>query len=114
MKKLLLTISLTLLGINLFIGLIFPTYNWFNVPLSSLVLINNAVLLYLSSDKRHSDAYRISLSFIYSFINVVLFIAAQSSPAAVFNNWILMAMIAVSVCQWLLIALIRYMNRHAE
>lgn len=92
MKKLLIVIALLILSVNFLIRLVFPSYGSFNVCLNSATIIIHTVLLLLVWRISLKDAFRISLSFIFSSISLVMFICGFFVSSQIEGNVSLIAM----------------------
>lgn len=111
MKKLVLVSVAVLLVLNLMAKIILPGYEWFNFGLSSLVLCNNALLLYALSYDKIADAFKVAMIFIYPFIGFIVFVLSQFSIPSFKNNVILLLIIMASGFEWLGLVLLRVISK---
>lgn len=111
MKRMILISTAVLLGLNLIVKLILSHYAWFNLGLSSLVLCNNALLLYALSTPKIADGFRVAGSFIYSFIGGLLFVISMFSKQTIVDNWLVLVVIVAFGLQWLVYVLLRVVSK---
>lgn len=103
MKKIIILITAVLIALNLIAKLIITDYDWFHLILSSLVLVSNAILLFTISSMNIADGFRVSLSFVFSFVCTALFILSQFSINVIENNWIVLSIVIVTGLEWLVL-----------
>lgn len=103
MKKGLYVFGTILLIANILIGLIATSYETFNWILSSVVIIATIVLLGWLSSSSLKDAFKISLSFLFSFLGLVEYILAIVAPSQFADNWYLIVIIGLIVIESLFV-----------
>lgn len=103
MKKGLYVFGAILLIANVLIGLIATSYETFNWILSSVVIIATIVLLGWLSASSLKDAFKISLSFLFSFLGLVEYILAIVAPSQFADNWYLIVIIGLIVIESLFV-----------
>lgn len=101
-----------LLGLNLIAKLIIVDYGWFNLLVSSLVLCNSAIILYVLFNPNIADGFRVSMSVVYTFINTFLFILSQFCNQSVAHNIVLVAIIMIVGLEWIVYVLIKRVALH--
>jgi hypothetical protein len=111
MKKIIIISTIILIVLNVIAKLIITNYDWFNLVLSSLVLVSNAILLYALSNPKIADGFRVAMSFIYSFVGALLFILSQFSIIPMQDNWIILVIIVVTGFEWMLLVLFRVVSK---
>ena len=103
MKKGLYVFGAILFVAKVLIGLIATSYETFNWVLSSVVIIATIVLLSWLSSSSLKDAFKISLSFLFSFLGLVEYILAIVAPSQFADNWYLIVIIGLIVIESLFI-----------
>ncbi|MCR4827742.1 MAG: hypothetical protein K5882_12460 [Bacteroidales bacterium] len=103
MKKGLYVFGAILFVANVLIGLIATSYETFNWVLSSVVIIATIVLLGWLSSSSLKDAFKISLSFLFSFLGLVEYILAIVAPSQFADNWYLIVIIGLIVIESLFV-----------
>ena len=112
MKKLLLITGACCILLNLIAGLIFQKYLFFNNVLVSISIISTITLIYFLQNKNNSDAYRITLTFIFGFLGVIKLCLSLYAPCSLLNNIFIFGIIGIIAVEALLLFLIQYMSRH--
>lgn len=70
-------------------------------------------MMYILSNKKNADAYRIAMSFVYSFFGLVkIFISFYSKPTFA-DNFSIIWVLGIIFVEIILLFLIGYMNKHA-
>lgn len=104
MKTVLLFTSAVLLTLNLLFGLILSSYNWFNVAVSSSVIIITVILSLLANGITIKDGFKVSLLILYSVIGIIQYLLAVFMPSVFTDNWCLIAIIVLLGVDILLLA----------
>lgn len=107
MKRFILASYAILMLVNLLAKLIFSYYHWFNFGLSSLILLNTALVLYMLASRKIPDGFRVSLSLVFAVIGFVMFILAQFSPIVLRDNWIIFLLTVTCAIIWGVYLLVR-------
>lgn len=97
MKNLTIIIALLVLFVNFLAKCIFPSYDGFNMCLNSVTIIIHTILITLLGYIKLKDAFRISLSFIFSTISLAMFVWGFFVSTQIENNISLFAMVFVVV-----------------
>ncbi len=93
MKRIIILSSSVLLVANILLGLILSFYGGCNVVLSSLVIIGTGLLLYLIQTIKLKDAYKVSLTFLFTIAGCLELILSLISPNRFIDNWWLIIVI---------------------
>lgn len=101
--------SLVLL-LNIVCGVIFPQYNVWNVVMTSVVIISNAVLILVALSILN-DAFKISISFIFSFFCIVESILSVLSPQQVELNFYILGICLLLIFQLILLICAKFTQR---
>ncbi len=112
MKKGLLIFGIILLISNILIGLIVSSYETFNVCLTSVVIIATTFLLEWLSSSNLKDAFKISLTVLFSFLGLVEFVLGLIAPAQFKNNWYLVVIIVLIIIESLFVISSSLASKH--
>lgn len=77
-------------------------------------LLSSGFLFYFISNKSNSDAYRISMFFIYSFLGLLKVIVSFTVNNIMAYNISVLAISGIVLLEIILFQIIRYMNKHAN
>lgn len=89
MKNIFIYIGGILLLLNTVSGLVLKNYNTTNWISNDLIILVNSILLSLASKSKIRDAFKISFSFILSFLGFIQFILGLFISDQVENNFLL-------------------------
>ena len=89
-------ITALLILLNAICGLVLPQYESINIVLSSAVIILNAGLISVAS-RILNDAFKISLSFLFSFLCLIECVLAVLSPQEVESNYYIIGICAIFI-----------------
>ena len=95
MKKAIVLPSAILIIVNVLLGLILSQYSWFNVVMSSVIILLSAVLIHFLYSSNIKSAFKISLTTLFIFNEIVAAILGILSPASFKDNWYLIVVIAL-------------------
>ena len=112
MKKGLLIFGIILLISNILIGLIASSYETFNVCLTSVVIIATTLLLGWLSSSNLKDAFKISLTVLFSFLGLVEFVLGLIAPSQFENNWYLVVIIVLIIIESLFVISSSLASKH--
>jgi len=112
MKKLLLVGGLSLIFLNIITGLIFSGYDTFNNILVNVSILSSISVTYFLYSKTNADAFRIVLTFGYSFSGLIKIGLSFFSKNTFENNLLVLALIVIIVFELLTLLLIQYMSKH--
>ena len=112
MKKGLLIFGIILLISNILIGLIVSSYETFNVCLTSVVIIATTLLLGWLSSSNLKDAFKISLTVLFSFLGLVEFVLGFVAPSQFENNWYLVVIIVLMIIESLFVISSSMASKH--
>lgn len=111
MKRLIFSISLLFLCLNILFGLILTEYQTFNVCVNSGVIMINTALLLALEKLKPKDAFSISLSVFIIILGFIQFILGLVSPPSFVDNWHLITMIIITVFEIILMTMSKYVTR---
>lgn len=95
MKKAIFITSAILLALNLIVGLVLSSYDWFNVAVSSGVIILTVFLCLIADRATIKDGFKVSLLVLFFIIGLIQYILAVFMPSAFTDNWIFIAIIVL-------------------
>lgn len=93
MKKAIIITSAILLALNFIVGLVLSSYDWFNVTVSSGVIILTVFLCLLADRTTIKDGFKVSLLVLFSIIGLIQYVLAVFMPSAFTDNWIFIAIV---------------------
>ena len=99
MKKVILLSSVALLLVNILVGLLLSAYDTFNVIATSIIILLTAGLLYATTVIQLKDAFRVSLSIIFAFVGLVLYLLLLFAPHHIQDNWAIIAAILLIITE---------------
>lgn len=99
MNKIIIYVSLTILAANILLGTILSCFDTLNVVLSSCVIVITALLLYMISVITLKDAFKVSLTLLFSLIGFVEYLLAVFAPSHVKDNFSLIIVIVLAALQ---------------
>lgn len=103
MKRIVIFTCAALFVVNLLIGLLLSSYEWFNVLLSSGIIIFSGVLMLLIGMLPLKDGFKSSLYIVYPIIGFVELILSLFSPYRITDNWVLIVITLIVVFQLILL-----------
>ncbi len=112
MKKGLLIFGIILLISNILIGLIVSSYETFNVCLTSVVIVATTLLLGWLSSSNLKDAFKISLTVLFSFLGFVEFVLGLVAPSQFEDNWYLVIIIVLIIIESLFVISSSLASKH--
>lgn len=86
-------IVIILLVANLLFGLILPSYEVFNLFVSSLVIVATTALLFCLNVIILKDGFKISLHVLFSILGAIEFVLSLFSSKTFENNWFLLSIV---------------------
>jgi len=114
MKKLTVISGIFLIVLNTIGYLIFTKFELFNYILVNFSILSTFSMIYILSNKKNANVYRIALSFVYSFLGLVkVFISFFSKPT-VADNFLVMWILGIMFIEIILLFLVGYMNKHVK
>lgn len=95
MKKIILICGGLALVLNVLLGLLLSRYNYFNMGVNCGVIALNTALLLSLYRLNMRDAFRISFSFLFTFLSIVEIILGCLMPRLLQDNGYLIALIVL-------------------
>jgi hypothetical protein len=95
MSKIIIYLGSLFIAVNTVIGLLISDYSQFNWISTNIILIINTILLSRLPGENISNGYKISLSFIYTFLCIISIILAIISPDKLIDNYYLIGFIFI-------------------
>lgn len=106
MKKIIILLSVILLVANILFGTILTCYNGFNVVVGSMVVLFTTAMLYVvNSIITLKDAFKVSLSILFTLGGLVEFAISLFMPSRFSDNWGVIVIITLLALQGLIILL---------
>ena len=95
MKKTILILGGLALIVNVLLGLLLSKYDYFNMGVNCGVIALNSALLFCLWQFNLRDAFRISFSFLFSFLGIVELVLGCLIPQKLEDNGFLIATITI-------------------
>lgn len=111
MKKVILFLSVTLLVTNVLAGLMLSAYDTFNVIATSITLLLSTGLLYATTAIQLKDAFRVSLTIIFTFVGLVLFLLMLFAPHHIQDNWVMIVAIVLIIIEIIVLYLAHWISK---
>lgn len=111
MNKITLTVGAFILVVNVLLGLILSSYSYFNIGLNCAIIAVNVLLLYLVSVMRLKDAFRVSLSLLFSSIATIEFIGGFFAPAQFEDNGFLVFLLLALLFEGILLVVCKMVSK---
>ncbi len=99
MSKIIIYLGSIFVVVNTLLGLLISNYLAFNWISINMILIINTLILYKISIDNINTGYKISLSFIYSFLCLFSIVLALLSPEKYNDNYFLVGFILIMLIQ---------------
>lgn len=98
MKLLILLSTFLFVVLNILFGAIIQNYEWYNVILSSGVLVCNLIIVLALLYLKFKDAFKVSLCILFPIMTVGEFVLAVLTPYSFYDNWFIISiMVALSI-----------------
>lgn len=110
MKALNPIIATLLFLLNLVCGLILPQYEVFNIIMTSVIIILNAVLIFIASSILN-DAFKISTTFLFSLFGFVECVLSILSPQELESNYYLVGICLLVTFEILILVCAKFCQR---
>lgn len=95
MKRIIFLSSAVLLAMNLMFWFILSSYANFNVAVSSAVIVCTGLLLYLTDTICLKDAFKASLTLLFTVGGVIEFVLSLFAPSRYEDNWWLIVVVGM-------------------
>lgn len=95
MRRVIISSCAILLAMNLLFAAILSCYGGYAVAVSSFVIVATGGLLYAIDLIKLKDAYKVSLTVLFSVVGCIEFILSLFSPNHLEDNWWLIAVIGL-------------------
>lgn len=103
-------VTILLILLNAICGFVIPQYESFNIVLSSVMIILNAGLISLAS-RILNDAFRISLSFLFSFLCIIECVLSILSPQELESNYYFIGICSLFIFQVFVLTCAKFSQR---
>ena len=110
MKTLTSLVALLLLILNFGCGILLPDYEKFNIIVTSIVIVINTILVLIALSIL-KDAFKISLSFLFSFLCVVENVLAILSPNMIEDNLYILGICIILTLQLIILISVKFCQR---
>lgn len=107
MRNIILAITGLLILLNFVCGLIIPEYEVFNIVMTSIIIILNMVLVMVALNTLN-DAFKISLSFLFTFLCIVECVLSALSPQEIESNYYIIGICSILILQLIILISAKY------
>ena len=114
MKRIVLFTCTTLLITNFLFGLLLSSYEWFNVLLSSGIIILFGIFMLLIGIMQLKDGVRSSLYVLYPILGFIELILSLFSPNKIMDNWVIIVLTLIVVFQLILLFITKVISNRIQ
>lgn len=114
MKRIVLFTCTTLLITNFLFGLLLSSYEWFNVLLSSGIIILFGIFMLLIGILQLKDGFRSSLYVLYPILGFIELILSLFSPIKIMDNWVIIVLTLIVVFQLILLFITKVISNRIQ
>ena len=114
MKRIVLFTCTTLLITNFLFGLLVSSYEWFNVLLSSGIIILFGIFMLLIGIMQLKDGFRSSLYVLYPILGFIVLIISLFSPNKIMDNWVIIVLTLIVVFQLILLFITKVISNRIQ
>ena len=114
MKRIVLFTCTTLLITNFLFGLLLSSYEWFNVLLSSGIIILFGIFMLLIGILQLKDGFRSSLYVLYPILGFIELILSLFSPNKIMDNWVIIVLTLIVVFQLILLFITKVISNRIQ
>lgn len=110
MKNIVYATTALMILLNIICGLIIPEYEVLNIIMTSIIIILNMVLVVVAL-KKLNDAFKISLSFLFSFLCIVECVLSVLSPQEIESNYYIIGICSMLILQIIILISVKHCQR---
>ena len=114
MKRIILFTCVTLLITNFLFGLLLSSYEWFNVLLSSGIIILFGIFMLLIGILQLKDGFRLSLYVLYPILGFIELVLSLFSPNRITDNWVIIVITLIVVFQLILLFIAKVISNRIQ
>ena len=114
MKRIVLFTCTALLITNFLFGLLLSSYEWFNVLLSSGIIILFGIFMLLIGIMQLKDGFRSSLYVLYPILGFIELILSLFSPNKIMDNWVIIVLTLIVVFQLILLFITKVISNRIQ
>lgn len=109
MKNTISILGLSILVVNVLLGLLLSSYLLFNIVLNSIIIVIATLLIrYLIGSKSYKAGFKVSMPFIFAFLTMVQLILGTISANHVQDNWCIITIAVIYLFEFILIAIAKF------
>ena len=109
MKKTISILGLSILVVNVLLGLLLSSYLLFNIVLNSIIIVIATLLIrYLIGSKSYKDGFKVSMPFIIAFLTMVQLILGTISANHVQDNWCIITIAVIYLFEFILMIIAKF------
>ena len=114
MKRIVLFTCTTLLITNFLFGLLVSSYEWFNVLLSSGIIILFGIFMLFIGILQLKDGFKSSLYVLYPILGFIELILSLFSPNKIMDNWVIIVLTLIVVFQLILLFITKVISNRIQ
>ena len=114
MRRIVLFTCTTLLITNFLFGLLVSSYEWFNVLLSSGIIILFGIFMLLIGILQLKDGFKSSLYVLYPILGFIELILSLFSPNKIMDNWVIIVLTLIVVFQLILLFITKVISNRIQ
>lgn len=112
MNKILIICAFVLVLLCLLLFAVISSYTLINLLISCSIIVITSIILQLLDKMITNDAFKASLTLLFTLFGVLSLIASFFAPQLSYNNWLVIAFIILSCVEILVIFIVKYINKH--
>ena len=110
MKKLIILTTIILFVVNALIGLLIAAYQPTNVYLNSAVILLGGIILWIISSTHLKDAFKISLTSLFTIVGLIEYILGFFAPNEWSNNWFVILVMVILAIEVIVVLMTNYVT----
>ena len=111
MKQFGLLFVFSLIALNVLSGVIIRDYSWYNIVLTTVILIANMVLITMVMKLQLKDAFKVSLCTVYPVCAIIEFVLAVLTPYSFYDNWYIVSIMMILSVQICLLLILNFVSQ---
>ena len=112
MNRLLNICSIVLLLLCLLLFAVISSYKLINLLVSCSIIVITSIILQLLHKMIKNNAFKASLTLLFTIFGVLSLIASFFAPQHLYNNWLIISFIILSCVEILVLFIVKHINKH--
>ena len=114
MKRIIIFSTILFLILSLIIGLIISGYTQPNVIQNSAIILVTGILLFITQSIRLNDAFRMSLTILFTVLGLIQFIIGFFAPSVKENNWFIILALVLLFAEIILLFITNLISKKSK